>query len=45
MRVVPNNILMQKIQENPNGYVSKTKFIYWLSVYGQEIEVEEEDDE
>lgn len=45
MRAIPKSVLMQKLQENPNGYVSKLKFLYWLSVYGQNIEVEEEDDE
>lgn len=45
MRAIARDILIQELNKVPNKYISKLKFLYWLSVYGQNIEVEEEDDE
>lgn len=40
MRVITKDVLVQKLNECPKDYISKLKFLYWLSMYGQNMEVE-----
>lgn len=41
MRVITKDVLAQKLNECPKNYISKLKFLYWLSMYGQDMEVED----
>lgn len=45
MRVISKQVLMEKLQGDTSPYISKLKLMFLISMYGQNIEIEEEKDE
>lgn len=45
MRVISKQILIDKLQGGTSPYISKSKLMFLVSLYGQDIEVKEEENE
>lgn len=45
MRVISKQVLMERLQGGTSPYISKLKLMFWISMYGQDIEIEEEENE
>lgn len=41
MRVIPRNVLAQKLNETSCEYISKLKLLYWFATYGRDIDMQE----